>query len=98
MLPLPVLERAASELVSYGDSGMSVLEMSHRSPDYEPIIKAAEASLRKLMNIPDEYAVLFCRAARRLSLPRYRSTSCPRAARQTISFLVSSPVKRTPRR
>ena len=59
MLPLPVLERAASELVSYGDSGMSVLEMSHRSPDYEPIIKAAEASLRKLMNIPDEYAVLF---------------------------------------
>ena len=59
MLPLPVLERAASELVSYGDSGMSVLEMSHRSPDYEPIIKAAEASLRKLMNIPNEYAVLF---------------------------------------
>ena len=59
MLPLPVLERAASELVSYGDSGMSVLEMSHRSPDYEPIIKAVEASLRKLMNIPDEYAVLF---------------------------------------
>lgn len=59
MLPLPVLERAASELVNYGESGMSVMEMSHRSPDYEPIIKAAEASLRRLMNIPDEYAVLF---------------------------------------
>ena len=59
MLPLPVLERAASELVSYGNSGMSVMEMSHRSPDYEPIIKAAEASLRKLMDIPDDYAVLF---------------------------------------
>ena len=59
MLPLPVLERAASELVSYCNSGMSVMEMSHRSPDYEPIIKAAEASLRKLMDIPDDYAVLF---------------------------------------
>ena len=59
MLPIPVLERAASELVSYGNSGMSVMEMSHRSPDYEPIIKSAEASLRKLMDIPDDYAVLF---------------------------------------
>ena len=59
MLPLPVLERAASELVCYGESGMSVMEMSHRSPDYEAIIQAAEADLRKLMNIPDNYKVLF---------------------------------------
>ena len=59
MLPLPVLERAASEMLSYGTSGMSVTEMSHRSPDFEPIIAKAEADLRKLMNIPDEYAVLF---------------------------------------
>ena len=59
MLPLPVLERAASEMVSYGESGMSVMEMSHRSPDYEAIIKDAEALLRKLMNIPDNYKVLF---------------------------------------
>jgi phosphoserine aminotransferase len=59
MLPLPVLERAAAEMVSYGSSGMSVAEMSHRSPDFEPIIAAAEANLRKLMNIPDNYAVLF---------------------------------------
>ena len=59
MLPLPVLERAASELVCYGESGMSVMEMSHRSPDYEAIIKEAEADLRKIMNIPDNYKVLF---------------------------------------
>ncbi len=59
MLPLPVLERAASELICYGDSGMSVMEMSHRSPDYEAIIAAAEADLRTLMNIPDNYKVLF---------------------------------------
>ena len=59
MLPLPVLERAAAEMISYGESGMSVAEMSHRSKDFEPIIEKAEADLRKLMNIPDNYAVLF---------------------------------------
>ena len=59
MLPLEVLEKAASELLCYGDSGMSVMEMSHRSKDYEPIIQGAEAALRKLMNIPDNYKVLF---------------------------------------
>lgn len=59
MLPLPVLEKAASELICYGDSGMSVMEMSHRSADYDAIIKKAEADLRKLMNIPDNYKVLF---------------------------------------
>lgn len=59
MLPLPVLERAASEMLCYGDTGMSVAEMSHRSPDFEPIIKKAQDDLRRLMNIPDDYAVLF---------------------------------------
>ena len=59
MLPVPVLEKAAAELVSYGESGMSVMEMSHRSPDYEAIIGAAEANLRKLMNIPANYKILF---------------------------------------
>ncbi len=59
MLPLPVLEKAASELVCYGDSGMSVMEMSHRSPVYEAIIADAQAKLRALMNIPDNYKVLF---------------------------------------
>ncbi len=59
MLPLPVLEKAASELINYGDAGMSVMEMSHRSADYDCIIKKAEADLRRLMNIPDNYKVLF---------------------------------------
>ena len=59
MLPLPVLEKAAAELVNYGDAGMSVMEMSHRSPAYEAIIQKAEADLRKLMNIPDNYKILF---------------------------------------
>ncbi len=59
MLPLSVLEKAASELVNYGEAGMSVMEMSHRSADYEAIIQKAEADLRKLMNIPENYKVLF---------------------------------------
>lgn len=59
MLPLPVLEKAAAELVCYGDAGMSVMEMSHRSPAYEAIIADAEKLLRELMQIPDNYKVLF---------------------------------------
>lgn len=59
VLPLPVLEKAAAELICYGDSGMSVMEMSHRSPVYENIIASVEANIRKLMNIPDNYKVLF---------------------------------------
>lgn len=59
MLPEEVLRRAASEMLCYEDSGMSVMEMSHRSPVYEKIIADAETLLRKLMNIPDNYKVLF---------------------------------------
>ena len=59
MLPLEVLEIAQSEMLCYGESGMSVMEMSHRSKDFVEIIESAEASLRKLMNIPSNYKVLF---------------------------------------
>lgn len=59
VLPEPVLKKAAEEMLCYGSSGMSVMEMSHRSKDYEEIIGAAESLLRELMNIPDNYKVLF---------------------------------------
>ena len=59
MLPLQVLEECAKDMLDYKGSGMSVMEMSHRSPVYEEIIKDAEAKLRQLMNIPDNYKVLF---------------------------------------
>ena len=59
MLPLEVLETAANEMLEYGTSGQSVMEMSHRSKDYDAIIKTAEADLREIMNIPDNYEVLF---------------------------------------
>ena len=59
MLPLQVLETCAKDMLDYNGSGMSVMEMSHRSPVYDEIIKDAEAKLRQLMNIPDNYKVLF---------------------------------------
>ena len=59
MLPECVLTRAAEEMLCYQDSGMSVMEMSHRSPVYEKIITDAEALFRKVMDIPDNYKVLF---------------------------------------
>ena len=59
MLPEAVLQKAAAQMLCYEDSGMSVMEMSHRSPVYEKIITDAEALLRKVMNIPDNYKVLF---------------------------------------
>lgn len=59
MLPEPVLKKAADEMLSYGDTGMSVMEMSHRSKAYQAIIDEAEALLRELMNIPENYKVLF---------------------------------------
>ncbi|MBQ2730602.1 MAG: 3-phosphoserine/phosphohydroxythreonine transaminase, partial [Clostridia bacterium] len=59
MLPLSVLEKAAAEMTDYQGSGMSVMEMSHRSKTYDAIIKKAEADLRTLMQIPDNYKVLF---------------------------------------
>ena len=59
MLPLPVLEKAQADLINYQGTGMSVMEMSHRSPAFEKIITDAEALLRQLMNIPENYKVLF---------------------------------------
>lgn len=59
VLPEEVLRGAAEEMMDYKGSGMSVMEMSHRSKVYDTIIKEAEADLRELMNIPDNYKVLF---------------------------------------
>jgi phosphoserine aminotransferase len=58
-IPLPVLERIREELLDYQGTGMSVMEMSHRSPEFEAINSAAELNLRKLLAIPDDYAVIF---------------------------------------
>lgn len=59
MLPVEVLEQAQKEMLNYNGSGMSVMEMSHRAKVYDDIIKQAEADLRELMNVPDNYKVMF---------------------------------------
>lgn len=58
-LPVEVLQKASDEMLSYGDAGMSVMEMSHRSSSYGEIISEAEGLLRELLVIPDNYKVLF---------------------------------------
>ena len=58
-LPLPVLEKAAAEMTDTNGTGQSVMEMSHRSKDFKPIIEKTEALLRELMGIPGNYKVLF---------------------------------------
>ena len=59
VLPECVLQEAAAEMMDYRGTGMSVMEMSHRSKAYQAILDQAEADLRELMNIPDNYKVLF---------------------------------------
>ncbi len=59
MLPVEVIEKAASEMSDYRGTGMSVMEMSHRSKEFGCIAEKAEADLREILNIPDNYKVLF---------------------------------------
>ena len=58
-MPVPVLEEIRDEMLNYRGSGMSVMEMSHRSKMYQEIFDNAVADLRKLMNIPENYKILF---------------------------------------
>ena len=59
MLPESVLKKAASEMLDYQGTGESVMEMSHRSKEYDAIITETQALLRQVMGIPDNYKVLF---------------------------------------
>ena len=58
-LPEEVLKECAAEMLNYNGTGQSVMEMSHRSAAFKPIITEAEAKVRKLMNVPDNYKILF---------------------------------------
>ena len=59
MLPLPVLERAREELLDFAGSGMSVMEVNHRGAEFRTVIESSRARLRELMQVPDDYHVLF---------------------------------------
>ncbi len=65
VLPEEVLKEAAAEMLDYNGTGMSVMEMSHRSKAFEEIINTAEQDIRDLMNIPDNYKVLFLQGGAR---------------------------------
>ena len=69
-LPTSVLAEIADEMMDYRGCGMSVLEMSHRSSMYQQIIDDAEATLRRLMSIPDNYRVLFLQGGATVSSAR----------------------------
>ena len=59
VLPLSVLERAGAEITNYRGSGMSVMEMSHRSKVFMDIFQETQDKLRRLMNVPENYRILF---------------------------------------
>ena len=60
MLPESVLNRAAAEMLDYNGTGQSVMEMSHRSKAYEPIIYGALDLFREILGVPDNYKIIFC--------------------------------------
>ncbi|MCH8880624.1 MAG: aminotransferase class V-fold PLP-dependent enzyme, partial [Planctomycetes bacterium] len=59
VLPVPVLEEACENMLSLGDLGMGIMEISHRSKQFSAIIEEAEADLRELLNLPADFHVLF---------------------------------------
>ena len=74
MLPEKVLKQAQAELLEYGDSGQSVMEMSHRSKWFDAIIKDTEATLRRVMTSPTTTRCCSSRAARPCSSPPWHGT------------------------
>ena len=87
VLPEEVLKEAAEEMLDYRGTGMSVMEMSHRSKAFETIIEEAEQDLRDLMNIPDNYT-----SARttRSTAPNTKPCQIPRGKRWWLTSLPAS--------
>ena len=70
-LPTAVLEKAQQEMLDWQGKGLSIMEMSHRSNDYVAVAEKAEADLRKLMNIPENYKVLFLHVGHRFNFQQF---------------------------
>ncbi len=86
-LPLPVLERAQKELVNFNGTGMSVMELSHRSKDYEQVHDHTKSMLYKLMEIPDNYEILFLQGGASLQFPMVPMNLL--AAGQTANYILT---------
>ncbi|MBF0163075.1 MAG: 3-phosphoserine/phosphohydroxythreonine transaminase [Magnetococcales bacterium] len=89
VLPVAVLERARDEMLDYKGSGMSVMEMSHRSKDYMAIIANAEALLRELMAIPEDYAVLFLQGGASLQFSMLPMNLITDPASQAVDYVLT---------
>ena len=72
-LPLEVLQEVQRDMLDYADTGMSITEMSHRSKAFEAVNDEIEASLRELLNVPDNYYILFVQGGAS-SLPQFLRT------------------------
>ena len=83
-LPLPVLEKAQAEMIDFAGNGMSVMEMSHRSKGFQAINDAAEANVRKLMGVPDDYAILFLQGGASLQFAAIPMNLRGRASQPTV--------------
>jgi phosphoserine aminotransferase len=79
-LPLPVLEQAQAELLDYRGSGMSILEMSHRSPAFEGLMQETERDLRSLMGLSPDYKVLFLQGGARKQIGKQAKNNNPAGA------------------
>ena len=81
VLPEEVLQEVAAEMMDYNGTGMSVMEMSHRSKAFEEIIQTAEQDIRDLLKIPDNYKVLFLQGGAhqhfRIQREKHSSLMCP---------------------
>ena len=73
VMPEEVLREASEEMMDYRGCGMSVMEMSHRSRDFQDILKEAERDLRDLMEIPDNYKVLFIQGGGHMQFAIFRT-------------------------
>ena len=89
VMPEEVLREASEEMMDYRGCGMSVMEMSHRSRDFQDILKEAEQDLRDLMEIPDNYKVLFIQGGGHMQFAsgRKRPSRKPRCMEQPMPSL-----------
>lgn len=84
ILPEEVLREAQEDMLSYKGTGMNVMEMSHREKVYDGIFKGAEADLRKLLNISDDYAILFLQGGATLQFSMVPLNLMPPKTKPTI--------------
>src|ERR1044071_8602987 len=89
VLPLEVLEQAQAELLDFNGTGMSVMEISHRSTQFEAVIQTAEADLRELLGIPANYKILFLQGGASLQFAMLPMNL--RAAGASADYIVNGP-------